>query len=65
MALFQGEDDEVVPPSQSDRIAEALAERGVPHIYHRFPGEGHGGKKSQTIETYLEALQEFLAVHAA
>ena len=65
VALFQGEDDEVVPPSQSDRIAEALAGRGVPHIYHRFPGEGHGWKKSRTIETYLEALQEFLAEHVA
>ena len=63
VALFQGEDDEVVPPSQSDRIAEALAGRGVPHIYHRFPGEGHGWKKSRTIEAYLEALQAFLAEH--
>ena len=65
VALFQGEDDEVVPPSQSDRIAEALAGRGVPHVYHRFPGEGHGWKKSRTIETYLEALQAFLAEHLA
>ena len=63
IALFQGEDDEVVPPSQSDRIAEALVRRGVPHIYHRFPGEGHGWRKSRTIEIYLEALQEFLAQH--
>ncbi len=65
VALFQGEDDEVVPPSQSDRIAEALAGRGVPHIYHRFAGEGHGWRKSRTIETYLEALQEFLAEYVA
>ena len=65
VALFQGEEDEVVPPSQSDGIAETLTGRGVPHIYHRFPGEGHGWKKSRTIETYLEALQEFLAEHVA
>ena len=61
VALFQGEEDEVVPPSQSDRIAEALAAARVPHVYHRFPGEGHGWRRSRTIETYLEALQEFLA----
>ena len=65
VALFQGEDDKVVPPSQSDRIAEALAVQGIPHIYHRFPGEGHGWKKSRTIETYLEALRDFLAEHVA
>ena len=65
VALFQGEVDEVVPPSQSDRIAEALAARRVPHVYHRFPGEGHGWRKSATIKVYLEALQEFLAEHVA
>jgi dipeptidyl aminopeptidase/acylaminoacyl peptidase len=63
IAIFQGEEDQVVPPGQSDRIAEALSARGVPHIYHRFPGEGHGWKQARTVETYLEALHEFLAEH--
>ena len=40
--LLQGLDDEVVPPAQSEAIVDALAERGIPHAYLSFEGEGHG-----------------------
>ena len=65
LALFQGEADQVVPPSQSDQIATVLKEQKVPHIYVRFPGEGHGWRKDETTETYLRTLQEFLEQYVA
>lgn len=58
--VFQGEDDIVVPRSQSDSIVAALAKRGVPHEYHVYPGEGHGWRKPETIEAYLKATLKFL-----
>ncbi len=58
--VFQGEDDKVVPRSQSDRIVESLRARNVPHAYHVYPGEGHGWRKPETIEHYLNAVVQFL-----
>ncbi len=56
--LLQGEDDRVVPPSQSEAIRDALAERGVPHEYVLYPGEGHGFRRA---ETGIDALERELA----
>ncbi len=61
MAVFQGEDDQVVPRAQSDTIVESLRTRGVPHIYHVYPGEGHGWRKPETIEHYYNSVLAFLA----
>lgn len=61
LAVFQGEDDQVVPRSQSDTIVESLRARGVPHIYHVYPGEGHGWRKPETIEHYYNSVLAFLA----
>ena len=60
MAVFQGEDDVVVPRKQSDELVDALRRRGVPHVYHTYAGEGHGFRKSETIEHYLKAVERFL-----
>jgi dipeptidyl aminopeptidase/acylaminoacyl peptidase len=60
VALFQGTDDQIVPRAQSDRIAESLRKRGVPHVYHVYEGEGHGWRKPETIESYYAALEQFL-----
>ena len=51
--LFQGEDDKVVPPSQSRSIAETLERRGLPVAYYEFPGEGHGFRQAETIQSVL------------
>lgn len=56
--LLQGEDDRVVPPSQSEAIRDALAVRGVPHEYVLYPGEGHGFRRA---ETGIDALERELA----
>ena len=45
MLVLQGTDDEVVPPSQAERIVDALRAREVPHAYLLFEGEGHGFRK--------------------
>lgn len=58
--VFQGEDDKVVPKSQSDAIVAALKQNGVPHEYHIYPGEGHGFRKPETIEHFYAALEKFL-----
>ncbi|MBN1667214.1 MAG: S9 family peptidase [Anaerolineales bacterium] len=58
--VFQGEEDKVVPPAQSDEIVAALQRNGVPHEYHRYPGEGHGFRKSETIEQFYNSLVAFL-----
>lgn len=51
--LFQGEDDKVVPPPQSQSIACTLERRGVPVAYYSFPGEGHGFRQAETIQSVL------------
>ncbi len=63
LALFQGEEDRVVPKSQSDRIVASLRARGVPHEYHVYPGEGHGWRKAETIEAYYRDVERFLREH--
>lgn len=60
MIVFQGEDDNVVPRNQSDAIVELLKQRGVPHEYHVYAGEGHGWRKPETIEHYHNAVIRFL-----
>jgi dipeptidyl aminopeptidase/acylaminoacyl peptidase len=61
MLVLQGEDDEVVPKSQAEVIVAALQERGVPHAYLLFPGEGHGFRKAENIVRALEAELSFYA----
>lgn len=63
VAIFQGDQDPVVPKSQADRLVEALRRRGVPHEYHVFAGEGHGWRQPHTIEAYLRAAEAFLRRH--
>lgn len=60
IAIFQGEDDPVVRRNQSDEMVAVLQKRGVPHIYHVYPGEGHGFRKSETITHYYETVEKFL-----
>ena len=63
LIIFQGGEDKVVPPSQSERIAASLEARGVPHEYHLYPGEGHGFRSSENVRHALEAMERFLLTH--
>jgi dipeptidyl aminopeptidase/acylaminoacyl peptidase len=60
LAIFQGEDDPVVPRQQADDLVSALRRRGVPHLYHLYPGEGHGFRQPETIEHLYAAIAKFL-----
>jgi dipeptidyl aminopeptidase/acylaminoacyl peptidase len=60
IAVFQGDIDRVVPREQSDSIVASLKARGVPHVYHVYEGEGHGWRKSETIEAFFKHLDDFL-----
>jgi len=59
--FFQGLEDRVVPPSQSERMVEALRARGVPVAYLAFEGEQHGFRRAATIRRTLEAELAFYA----
>ena len=61
MLVLQGTDDRVVPPSQAELIVGALRERGVPHAYLLYEGEGHGFRKAENIAGSLEAELSFYA----
>jgi dipeptidyl aminopeptidase/acylaminoacyl peptidase len=55
LILFQGLEDEVVPPNQAETMAAALKENGVPFAYLAFEGEQHGFRRSETEIRCLEA----------
>jgi dipeptidyl aminopeptidase/acylaminoacyl peptidase len=53
--LFQGLEDEVVPPNQAEKMAAALERNGIPHAYLVFEGEQHGFRRAETNIRCLEA----------
>jgi dipeptidyl aminopeptidase/acylaminoacyl peptidase len=53
--LFQGLEDEIVPPAQAELMAAALDAKGIPHAYLAFPGEQHGFRQAGHIRRALEA----------
>ena len=55
MIVLQGDEDAIVPPSQSRMIVDALKERKVPVAYIEFKGEQHGFRKAENIITALES----------
>ncbi len=57
--LFQGAEDEVVPPEQAEVIVGALREKELPHTYLLFEDEQHGFRRSSTIRRCLEAELSF------
>ncbi len=61
LAVFQGEEDEVVPPDQAETIVAALRSKGVPHAYLLFPGEQHGFRKAENIRAALDGELCFYA----
>lgn len=59
LLLLQGEEDQVVPPSQAEVIVEALERRDLPYAYLLFEGEQHGFRKAEHIVRSLEAELTF------
>ncbi|MEP6504579.1 MAG: S9 family peptidase, partial [Betaproteobacteria bacterium] len=59
--FFQGLDDKVVLPAQSEVMVAALRERGIPVAYIPFEGEGHGFRRKESLQRALEAELSFYA----
>ena len=53
--FFQGLEDVVVPPSQTEQMVAALRAKGVPVAYLPFAGEQHGFRRAENIKRSLEA----------
>jgi dipeptidyl aminopeptidase/acylaminoacyl peptidase len=61
LAVFQGLEDEIVPPNQAEMIVEALRSRGVPVAYVPFEGEQHGFRRAENIRAALDGELSFYA----
>ena len=59
MAFFQGMEDKIVPPSQTEGMVKALRARGIPAVYLLFVGEQHGFRQASHIEQALRAESAF------
>ena len=55
LILFQGLEDKVVPPNQSQMMADAVRGKGLPVEYLTFEGEQHGFRRAETVMRCLEA----------
>jgi dipeptidyl aminopeptidase/acylaminoacyl peptidase len=61
LILFQGLEDKVVLPEQSEAMAQALRSKGVPFAYLAYEGEQHGFRRAENIKTTVEAELYFYA----
>ena len=55
LIVFQGAEDKIVPPNQSEAIVNVLKEKGIPVAYLLFDGEQHGFRKAENTIRSLEA----------
>jgi dipeptidyl aminopeptidase/acylaminoacyl peptidase len=61
IAFFQGAEDRVVPPAQTEVMVEALRRRQIPSLYLLFDGEQHGFRRADNIKRALDAELYFYA----
>ncbi len=57
--FFQGLQDKVVPPEQTERMAGALRSNGIPVEVRLFEEEGHGFRNQATQIEVLEETERF------
>ncbi|MFP5379224.1 MAG: S9 family peptidase, partial [Vicinamibacteria bacterium] len=62
LILFQGLEDKIVPPNQSEMMADAARRKGLPVAYVPFEGEQHGFRRAENI---VRALESELAFYGA
>jgi len=55
LILFQGLEDQIVPPSQAEMMFDAVLAQGLPTAYIPFEGEQHGFRRAENIKRVLEA----------
>ena len=60
--FFQGDEDAIVPPNQTEAMVEALRRKGNAVGYFLFSGEQHGFRKGANIQRCLDAELAFYAI---
>jgi dipeptidyl aminopeptidase/acylaminoacyl peptidase len=55
LILFQGLEDQVVPPAQAETMFAAVKAKGLPVAYLPFEGEQHGFRQAANIKRALDA----------
>src|SRR3989442_378138 len=55
LILFQGLEDKVVPPNQSEKIFQAVKAKGLPVAYIAYEWEQHGFRRAENIKRSNEA----------
>jgi dipeptidyl aminopeptidase/acylaminoacyl peptidase len=55
LILFQGLEDQIVPPNQAEMMFDAVRSKGIPTAYIPFEGEQHGFRRAENIKRALEA----------
>jgi acetyl esterase/lipase len=59
--IIHGEDDVTVPINQSQRLADALTQAGVPNQFIRVPGMGHQTPPPEVLQQAASFLEEVFA----
>lgn len=59
--FYQGIDDRVVPPSQTESMYEALSRKGITTAMFLFEGEGHGFRAAEHVRTVFETELAFFS----
>ena len=57
--FLQGLEDKIVPPTQAERMVDALRKKGLPVAYITFEGEQHGFRQAANIQRATEAELDF------
>ena len=52
-----------MPKNQADQLVGALERSGTPYEYEVYEEEGHGWRRSETIESFYESVMEFLKTY--
>ena len=63
MIFFQGLQDKVVVPEQTERMAAALRNNGLAVEVQTFAEEGHGFRDSEVKVQVLEETERFFRHH--
>jgi dipeptidyl aminopeptidase/acylaminoacyl peptidase len=65
VALFHGDEDNVVSLSQTLAIYEKLQKNGIRCELQIYPGEGHGFRKPETLKDFYKKIDAFLKKYLA
>ncbi len=61
LILFQGLEDQIVPPDQAETMFNAVRDKGLPTAYLPFAGEQHGFRQAKNIKRALDAQLYFFS----